>query len=915
MRIVYAKLDGFIGIYNGLGLTELEIDFSKSRNHICVISGPNGCGKSTLLNALNLLPDNSGSLVPARKASKFLRIDDNGVIYEIFMNYPIDKHGQRAQTKISIKKDGVELNPNGNVRSYEDIIYNEFNLDDDYVTLSHLSGTDRGLADKRPGERKKFINSINSSMDVYNSIHKNLNKKANTLNGYIKNLTGKIQNIGDENILRSEIVSINNRYEKTKNEIESLKSDIIEAKTLLSVNDPDGTMQQKYQTINDQFINAQKDLDKALSFLNDYFNTFDKSEGLELSEDSINKKIQDTQQFIDLHNQTINDKKSQLLVILSQIQSSDETIEKLNIKIDKLSNEVNPNLDNQINNAKKRLSAIRSEFSSLGIGDIEQTSSDEIRHIIKILDDIIKGVDIIYESTNEDQLQSLVTAYTQGINTLVENTTNELRNFEDGIREQNDEISKINQILDKLKVLDKRPQGCSIDSCPFVVEATTILKDDPLVKEKLQDELDDRLKDIDAYQGVIDKDKELLKSYKEYIRMNSILDGLKAEITSNIDLIKKLSITNDVSDFDVFLNHIANGYRFNSIRDINRYLQIANDITEYKSLSNVYNNLLSEQKVNQTNLNNYNDYNKQKQDEESKKQDLLNKKSVLDNDLSFEQSLVNNKTNKLNQYNKLLSYYQDWLQKKQNYDAINIQFEQIKSQFQSSADILDRINNLSNIIVNKQRELEPLEQEKKQKDTQIVLLNEYQKEYADYKQRYDVIDKLKKYSSPVDGGIQTLFMSLYMGKTLTLANQLLSMIFGGQYRLLDYVINEDEFRMPFIGNGLPVDDISEGSTSQVCIMGMIINLVLLHQASDKFNIVSLDEIDGGLDAANRYMYIDVLQRVIQILNIDQLFIISHNIESNLTNIDVVQLAPIEGYEDAFNNNGVNIIYSYKDRVN
>ena len=153
-------------------------------------------------------------------------------------------------------------------------------------------------------------------------------------------------------------------------------------------------------------------------------------------------------------------------------------------------------------------------------------------------------------------------------------------------------------------------------------------------------------------------------------------------------------------------------------------------------------------------------------------------------------------------------------------------------------------------------------------------------------------------------------MNMYMNKTLDLANQLLGMIFNGQYQLLEYVINENEFRIPFIGNGLPVDDISNGSTSQVCIMGMIINLVILNQASTKYNITSLDEIDGGLDHYNRMMFVDILQKLIQILNIDQLFIISHSVEAALNNVDLIQLSPINDYEDNFS--GANIIYSYKD---
>ena len=105
---------------------------------------------------------------------------------------------------------------------------------------------------------------------------------------------------------------------------------------------------------------------------------------------------------------------------------------------------------------------------------------------------------------------------------------------------------------------------------------------------------------------------------------------------------------------------------------------------------------------------------------------------------------------------------------------------------------------------------------------------------------------------------------------------------------------------------MTVDDISSGSTSQVCMMGMIINLVLSSISSGKYNIVSLDEIDGGLDDANRYMFVDVLQNISNILNFDQIFIISHSVESALNNVDVVLLSSDQTYVDQFGN--ANIIY-------
>ena len=191
---------------------------------------------------------------------------------------------------------------------------------------------------------------------------------------------------------------------------------------------------------------------------------------------------------------------------------------------------------------------------------------------------------------------------------------------------------------------------------------------------------------------------------------------------------------------------------------------------------------------------------------------------------------------------------------------------------------------------------------------QLTILESYYVEYNEYKEKYNVIETLKKYCSPTGGGIQTIFMQLYMSKTLELSNQVLSMLFGGEYHLLDFIINQNEFRIPFVGAGLPVDDISSGSSSQISIMGMVINLVLLHQGSTKFNIARLDEVDGPLDNRNRLEFVETLFKIIMILNIEQLFIISHSIEVDASNVDIIKL---KGYNDYDTING-NVIFDYRE---
>jgi DNA repair exonuclease SbcCD ATPase subunit len=205
-----------------------------------------------------------------------------------------------------------------------------------------------------------------------------------------------------------------------------------------------------------------------------------------------------------------------------------------------------------------------------------------------------------------------------------------------------------------------------------------------------------------------------------------------------------------------------------------------------------------------------------------------------------------------------------------------------------------------------QTQVQPLEDQISRVNGQLLLLESYKQEYSMYSSKYEMVDTLKKYSSPT-GGIQTLFMSIYMNKTLELANQVLSMVFGDQYRILDYVINANEFRIPFVGGGMVVDDISSGSTSQVCMMGLAMNLVLLYQASTRYNITRLDEIDGGLDTRNRLEFVNALYKVIDILNIDQLFIISHSLELELSNVDMIRLKMYDNYESPEGN----VLYDFQ----
>ena len=88
---------------------------------------------------------------------------------------------------------------------------------------------------------------------------------------------------------------------------------------------------------------------------------------------------------------------------------------------------------------------------------------------------------------------------------------------------------------------------------------------------------------------------------------------------------------------------------------------------------------------------------------------------------------------------------------------------------------------------------------------------------------------------------------------------------------------------------------------------MILSFALLHHSSSKYNIIKLDEIDGPLDYSNRMYFIDVLNKIMDIMGVEQCIMISHNSELPVDESDVILLKHDENVSDY---NRGNIIWRY-----
>ena len=241
MQITYFRLKGYVRVLNGMGLNEIVIPFHEFKNRIILIQGENGCAKSTIISALSPNPDSSDSFCNNSSYNGFLESSPSEKeIHCILIRSELS--GERRTTKAYISKNGIELNPSGNVTSFKEIRDSLFGIDPVYLDLSSMSSENRGIVDMIPSERKKYMSSYIGSLDTYNNIFKVLSKKTSNLKSYINTLQSKLYELGNENELTLKISQSDVELSNLRIQRDEYIKSLAVAESLLRCADPENKM-------------------------------------------------------------------------------------------------------------------------------------------------------------------------------------------------------------------------------------------------------------------------------------------------------------------------------------------------------------------------------------------------------------------------------------------------------------------------------------------------------------------------------------------------------------------------------------------------------------------------------------------------------------------------------------------------
>lgn len=873
MKLLSIRLENYIGIYNGRGDNILEVDLSQSTSNIVIIRGSNGSGKSTLLKALSPLQDDNNAIIPGLEGKKTLRYLYNNEVYEILYVHPVKTDGSRGQVKMQVYKgmNRVELNPTWNVTSGKDIIFDLFNLDANFLTLSQLSSEDRGLADKKPAERKKFVNSIINGIEVYNNMYKVITKKYSTFKNLISTISSKINQIGN-------IEELNSRYNNITRQVEDVSRErdraVIEASKIdaeIGILTRDNNLEEFYK-INEEI---RENLDYIRASKSQVINL---SKG-ELSSEDLNELKDIIDRSLRTFDKDISKWKSEEAVANAKIENiskeKEDTFKSLQTKITKRGTLLDGGFSDSdlslYKDTKAKIAELENDINGLN-SSIKNLSEAEalvnaMEMIVPVLDSLYNGLDATTKKEKYDFVKTTLDNDGKYVDQTIEltRTYNEVSRT---VTELESEILAYEILFDKAKSLALRPKDCKIDDCSFVKEAIEASSKHP------EKRINDINKEIDESNKLLKSLEKDIESYKELYDFNKRFTNLHGMVLSFRKLLEKSPVDYIIDPYQL----LASLDRMEKLMiDFNQIRGIFNIITTKSNYEEIIESLKEPAAKYEAN--------KALIDElDSDIASLKDKLSTISLQLTTEKESIDEITNNISITEFRMEVYTKCKSLVDECIGLEERNNELQSQINSLSDIAfkvkdletrmdeaksraDRLNNDLNAILSERDKIA----------SNKTLLEDYIRDLDLYNKNFSILETIRYYLSPTTG-IQTVFMRTYMGNIILKANELLSLIFNGQFIIQPFVINEAEFRIPCLGNGLVNDDISSMSTSQICMISMILSFAILSNSSTDYNILKLDEIDGGLDTENRIQFIGLLKQLITMVGCEQCFLISHNME-------------------------------------
>lgn len=864
MKILRLNLKNFAHIFSGLGKYEIDLDFRSTHKTINVIIGKMGSCKTVILG--HMQPFSSfGSLdvrnqdeiiLPGKDGRKILEVQDGDNYYTIKHTYLWKK--DHHMVKSFIAKNGNELNPSGGVTSFKALVEAELGITPSFLVLTRLGSNVTNLIDMKAADRKSFMASMLSGAEIYTMLYKKLNEEMRTLNAQMALIVKKITSLSN-----GSLEDLKNQYHQTDEEIEDLTKDkdAIQA----SISELEATI---------KVILGGRSIDAYKAEMNLHKDEAEKMKALIAEKESTIQELKTSQRSV-----------SDVAKEIGSIEAQLDTNEKMKLSLNDSWQKLQENLNKLIE--QRMLNSNRDQVDSLRKSYMEVI--DQIDSMRQELD----GFKCPYDSATIGGLMEQINTINILINELsdydndsviqiLQNGPNALKYASKQIEFYNVQKLKLQAKINNFKFLGTYtpdetlfvPPLCPTEDCPYFKTHPAIMqtKYDQFKVEKEFQDIQIQINAIDVYIG----------KYSEYTLIYNKLAILKSLWTPTVNKLQQLGVVR-VSVLTKVLSRIGDQVWY----DHNKLVNIL-EKCKHRELYYTLTEKSSALKAELTNLSRYDS----KELEEVIQNQQEQSKSIVDTLHKLEEDIKNLKEKKESlekMYLELSSLVE-----------IEKEVEGMKNELVQIVGVYNSMNESLQTIYDKDHDLNNLKASLEVTNGRIKILNDKFRRiqmtlndisYAqkDYDALVDKQEALKYIVEAVSSnkGIPLVYIQLFLRDCKDTLNDLISDVFGDSIEVLDFIINENEFKIPYAINGSPVEDIAKASQGQKAIISLALSFALMRQAHSRWNIMLLDEMDGPLYKTDRSKFITILYKQLVAIDADQVFLISHNFTFEGNDVNVI----------------------------
>ena len=860
MKIKYFKLTNFAGIKYGINNKVLELTDIPSG--IIMLTGQNGCGKSTTLHTLHVFSDDKTFLIKKEDesfepAEKELIVEHNDNEYRILHQY--SKTGSK---KSFIQKNGEELNGAGNVTTFENVIFEEFGMENNTVSNSVIGVSEINFIDLTSSERKKQISTLLPNISEYEKLYKTSNDSLNGAKKQIQMLSQLIANSGGIENIESKIEEINSKVNPILEDIDKLNSDLVS--------------QKENKAAKEALYNKSIEEESALK-VEVGNETSRAAKAVELISTFANPPKETDLSVLYSKKEVLNNQMTELNNLKSEIQNK---INLFNSEWSAYQDKVNyqKNIESNRNSLIDKKNKLEEEINILKENLNKKKSIDIKNYYNKETENWI----VYIGKSLKDEVDSLKNIYTESINGLsaeeayddITNTNSKIELFNSKEKElemYSSYLSMFKNMADKANEQTNTnielTDGCSFSKCSVQYKHL-----------------------IDIYTDKYNKLHNFLETnrdkYLQYTRLKKLYDTYAHCLDDRQQLAEFLGLDKNLfcssKNFESILTALRtikkeiSDYLFNSSNLLEEEKYI-NSKLEYLASLNKQISELKDIEIKELQFN-LEDVEKLKKDIENTVTDIFNLKIKIDSvtkeiELATEYSKLDETKRFLDEFNKktlnVSKLVEQGIGLKRDMDTIDNLIVSTMSSIKAKNEIIDELH-----------------KELKENNENLAII----KDQISNKNRLDTeINHRNMVVSALHPtkGIPSLLVKDYLGSIENISNNILEKTFDSSYKIFLENLEKDFYIRVFEkSTNRYISDVKLCSSGQQAIIKLVLSIALTKCAVGNAIYLRLDECDSVLSKENLAMVEVLLNSLLDKFGIEQVFIVTHNSSVSVCDLTV-----------------------------